>query len=291
MKKLVEMPLDDLVSFGVSLLNASDDQDWVKKAAQPQGNITEVKQKAPIAYYLVSRLGVDAIVRALQNRNDSLGRQIVTRIARNTQASLRVFEKQSQSVTEIASQRTLAMTEWLSSYNRSPHLIYQGAKTQQHLAGTKSLCAFLFSNRSKNTQQFYVSTTPDRSVYNSAGVKFGKTCQVWRGDSGTYFYMSPMKLSDLINSFTALNHDDAQRSQRILFLILLLSLGGSIVFMVVGLALSRDDITRTSILFTALTLFCLWLFYKGYQTLPRFLIPFALLLTLNYHLVVGYGLK
>ncbi|MEK7442456.1 MAG: hypothetical protein AABZ78_16775 [Chloroflexota bacterium] len=70
-KKLVEMPLDDLVSFGVSLLNASDDQDWVKKAAQPQGNITEVKQKAPIAYYLVSRLGVDAIVRALQNRNDS----------------------------------------------------------------------------------------------------------------------------------------------------------------------------------------------------------------------------
>ncbi len=103
--------------------------------------------------------------------------------------------------------------------------------------------------------------------------------------------MSPMKLSDLINSFTALNHDDAQRSQRILFLILLLSLGGSTVFMVVGLALSRDDITRTSILFTALTLFCLWLFYKGYQTLPRFLIPFALLLTLNYHLVVGYGLN
>lgn len=69
-KKLVEMPLDDLVSFGVSLLNASEDQDWVKKAAQPQGNITEVKQKAPIAYYLVSRLGVEAIVRALQSKND-----------------------------------------------------------------------------------------------------------------------------------------------------------------------------------------------------------------------------
>ncbi len=30
------------------------------------------------------------------------------------QASLRVFEKQSQSVTEIASQSALAMTKWLS---------------------------------------------------------------------------------------------------------------------------------------------------------------------------------
>ena len=70
-KMLVEMSLDDLVSFGLGMLNASEDQDWVKKAAQPQGNITEVKQKAPIAYYLVSRLGVDAVTRALQNKNDS----------------------------------------------------------------------------------------------------------------------------------------------------------------------------------------------------------------------------
>lgn len=70
-KKLVEMPLDDLTSFGVNLLKASEDQDWVKKAAQPQSNITEVQQKAPIAYYLVSRLGGDAILRALQNRTDS----------------------------------------------------------------------------------------------------------------------------------------------------------------------------------------------------------------------------
>lgn len=70
-KKLVEMPLDDLVAFGSDLLKSSDEQAWVKKAAQPQSNITEVQQKAPIAYYLVSRLGGDAIMRALQNKNDS----------------------------------------------------------------------------------------------------------------------------------------------------------------------------------------------------------------------------
>jgi hypothetical protein len=38
---------------------------------------------------------------------------------------------------------------------------------------------------------FRVSTTPDRSGYESARIKFGKTCQVWREDSGTCFYMSP----------------------------------------------------------------------------------------------------
>ena len=69
-KKLVEMPLDDLASFGVNLLKASEDQDWVKKAAQPQGNITEVQQKAPIAYFLVSRLGGDSIMRALHSKNE-----------------------------------------------------------------------------------------------------------------------------------------------------------------------------------------------------------------------------
>jgi len=103
--------------------------------------------------------------------------------------------------------------------------------------------------------------------------------------------MIDMKYFKRLNLFTLANNEEAGRSQRILFLILLLSLGGSTVFMGVGLALSRYDITRTSILFTALTLFCLWLFRRGYQTLPRFLIPFALLLTLNYHLVVGYGLN
>ena len=103
--------------------------------------------------------------------------------------------------------------------------------------------------------------------------------------------MNMMKFLKQLNIFSLTDSEETRRSQRILFLILLLSLGGSIVFMVVGLALSRDDITRTSILFTTLTLFCLWLFRRGYQTLLRFLIPFALLLTLNYHLVVGYGLN
>jgi hypothetical protein len=69
-KKLVEMPLDDLVSFGVGMLKSTDDQDWVKKAGQPQSNITAVQQKAPIAYYLVSRLGVDSILRAVQTKSD-----------------------------------------------------------------------------------------------------------------------------------------------------------------------------------------------------------------------------
>lgn len=100
-----------------------------------------------------------------------------------------------------------------------------------------------------------------------------------------------MKFFNWVNTLTTADIGDDGRSRRILFSILLLSLGGSALFGIVGLVLSRYDIARTSILFTALTLFCLWLFRRGYQTLPRFLIPFALLLTLNYHLVVGYGLN
>lgn len=101
-----------------------------------------------------------------------------------------------------------------------------------------------------------------------------------------------MTLFNWFNTLTTTaNGDEKERSRRILFSILLLSLGGSALFGIVGLVLSRYDMTRTSILFTALSLFCLWLFRRGYQTLPRFLIPFALLLTLNYHLIVGYGLN
>ncbi|MBI5712188.1 MAG: GAF domain-containing protein [Chloroflexi bacterium] len=100
-----------------------------------------------------------------------------------------------------------------------------------------------------------------------------------------------MKFFNWVNTGATIDSGDDGRSKRVLFSILLLSLSGSILFLVIGLALSKPDITRTSFLFAALTLFCLWLFRRGHQTLPRFLMPLALLLTLNYHLIVGYGLN
>ncbi len=62
-KKLVEMPLADLVAFGNSLLEAQADRDWIEKAAQPAAGISELKQKAPIAFYVVSRVGAEAAAR------------------------------------------------------------------------------------------------------------------------------------------------------------------------------------------------------------------------------------
>jgi PAS domain S-box-containing protein len=100
-----------------------------------------------------------------------------------------------------------------------------------------------------------------------------------------------MKLYERLSEFLIRSEADATRSQRILFLILLLALAGSAIFFIVGLALNRADIYRTSGIFTVLTLFCLWLFRRGYQTLPRVLMPFALLIILNYQLTIGYGLN
>jgi hypothetical protein len=70
-KKLVELPLEDLVALANSLLKATDDQAWVQKAAAPQSGISEVRQKAPIAYYLIAQVGVETILRALPNRGET----------------------------------------------------------------------------------------------------------------------------------------------------------------------------------------------------------------------------
>ena len=67
-KKLVELPLADLVAFGNSLLESPTDRDWIEKAAAPTAGITELKQKAPIAYYIVSRVGAEAAARELAKK-------------------------------------------------------------------------------------------------------------------------------------------------------------------------------------------------------------------------------
>ena len=67
-KKLVELPLADLVTFGKSLLQSQEDRDWIEKAAQPAAGISELKQKAPIAYYIVSRVGGESVARELAKK-------------------------------------------------------------------------------------------------------------------------------------------------------------------------------------------------------------------------------
>ncbi len=67
-KRLVELPLADLEKLALDLLNSSNDQGWVKQAAEPAPGISEVRQKAPIAYYVVSHAGEEAASQALKNR-------------------------------------------------------------------------------------------------------------------------------------------------------------------------------------------------------------------------------
>lgn len=68
-KKLVELPLADLEKLALDLLKSPDEQGWVKQAAEPASGISEVRQKAPIAYYVVSRVGEEAASQALKNRD------------------------------------------------------------------------------------------------------------------------------------------------------------------------------------------------------------------------------
>ena len=69
-KKLVNLSLNDLVAIATKLVKAADDQTWIKQAAQPQAGINDVKQKAPIAYYLVSHASNDAILREVQDKEE-----------------------------------------------------------------------------------------------------------------------------------------------------------------------------------------------------------------------------
>lgn len=66
---LAELPLSDLVAFSKRLLKSPEDQQWIEQAAQPTLGLSEQKQRGPIAYYIVNRLGADAVARELEKKS------------------------------------------------------------------------------------------------------------------------------------------------------------------------------------------------------------------------------
>ncbi|MEK7787436.1 MAG: hypothetical protein AAB658_18700, partial [Chloroflexota bacterium] len=69
-KKLVELPLAELEKLALDLLKSPDDQGWVQQAAEPAPGISEVRQKAPIAYYIVAHTGVETALQALKKSSN-----------------------------------------------------------------------------------------------------------------------------------------------------------------------------------------------------------------------------
>ncbi len=67
-KKLTELPVSELVAMSKSLLKAQEDLDFVEKSSQPTPGLNELRQKAPIAYYLVAHVGADAVTKELAKR-------------------------------------------------------------------------------------------------------------------------------------------------------------------------------------------------------------------------------
>lgn len=67
-KRLIELPLTELVDLGLALCRTEDDHLWIKQASAPAPGLSELRQKAPIAYYIISRVGAEAAARALASR-------------------------------------------------------------------------------------------------------------------------------------------------------------------------------------------------------------------------------
>jgi hypothetical protein len=67
-KELTQLPLDDLVSLAKDVLKTPEDVDYVEEAATPKPGLNEIKLKAPIAYFVVSRTGTAAAQKALAKR-------------------------------------------------------------------------------------------------------------------------------------------------------------------------------------------------------------------------------
>jgi hypothetical protein len=67
-KELTQLPLDDLVSLAKDVLKAPEDVEYVEEAAMPKPGMNEVRQKAPIAYYVVSRTSAETAQKALDKR-------------------------------------------------------------------------------------------------------------------------------------------------------------------------------------------------------------------------------
>lgn len=67
-KQLTQLTLPQLVSLSKDLLKAPEDQEYIDKAADSP-NLSDVKTKAPIAYYVVSKVGPQVAQQTLDARN------------------------------------------------------------------------------------------------------------------------------------------------------------------------------------------------------------------------------
>ncbi len=66
-RRLVESySLAQMVEFAERLTDAPDILEWVRKAAQPDPEVSAANQKAAIAHFLVQRLGVESVLKALE---------------------------------------------------------------------------------------------------------------------------------------------------------------------------------------------------------------------------------
>jgi hypothetical protein len=66
---LVQLPLNELETLALEVLKAPEDKDWVKAAAQPSSGMPVVRQKAPIAYFVVEQAGAKAVRQALAQKS------------------------------------------------------------------------------------------------------------------------------------------------------------------------------------------------------------------------------
>ncbi|HKZ83859.1 MAG TPA: hypothetical protein VJ793_09420 [Anaerolineae bacterium] len=66
-RRLIEKyTLKELIDFGLSVPASDEVHDWVRQAAEPAPNVNEASQKAAIAYFLVQRVGAEAVLKELE---------------------------------------------------------------------------------------------------------------------------------------------------------------------------------------------------------------------------------
>lgn len=68
-KQLTQLPLTELTNFAKDLLKSPEDQTYIDQSAKPSPSLSEVQVKAPIAYYVTSKVGPQAAQKALNARS------------------------------------------------------------------------------------------------------------------------------------------------------------------------------------------------------------------------------
>ncbi len=64
-KRLTDLPFAELVALAKEVLKSPEDEAYVQQAAAASADLSEVKRKAPIAYYIISKAGIEAAEQAL----------------------------------------------------------------------------------------------------------------------------------------------------------------------------------------------------------------------------------